>query len=482
MKSNKNLNSNLIEFIFKDYWISAGTTLLCLASCNGPEIPEKKSLPNIILIVSDDQGYNDLGAYGGNDIVTPNIDRLAGEGIRFTNFYVTCSVSTPSRCSMLTGRYPQRNGTTELFRANRVDDHHQYDSIEYSTSWERIGGTDLQEILFPELLQEAGYRNGIFGKWDMGQLKRFLPLQRGFNEFYGFPNTGIDYYTHERYGIPSMFRNNDPTTEDKGTYCTYLFEREALRFIKENKENPFFLYLPFNAPHAASSWEPMDPDELFAPAEYLEKYAEGKNINEKKRRGYKAAVSCMDNAIGNVLNLIDSLELQDNTFVIFFSDNGGGTGSDNSPLSGGKGTMLEGGLRVPCIMRWTGKIEKGKVLDNFISTLEIFPTILSAAGISKPRELILDGFDIIPLLTGKKDLHRDEMYWELRGEYAMRSGNLKWIQSKKENGLFDLSDDLAEKKDLSEINRVDNNRLKEKFLSWKNDMKNAEPRGPYKDF
>jgi arylsulfatase A-like enzyme len=473
---------NFTGYNIRGYWLSAGTLLLCASGCQGPEKAKEKISPNIIFIVSDDQGYNDLGVYGSRDIISPNLDQLAKDGIRFTNFYVTCSISTPSRCSMLTGRYPQRNGTTELFRANRVNDHHQYDSIEYSTSWERIGGTDLKEILFPELLQEAGYVNGIFGKWDMGQLKRYLPLQRGFDRYYGLANTGIDYYTHERYGIPSMYRNNEPTTEDKGTYCTYLFEREALRFINENKDKPFFLYLPFNAPHSASSWEPREPDELFAPPEYLAKYPAGTTVKEKVRRGYMAAITCMDNAIGNVLGLVDSLGLEENTIVIFYSDNGGGSGSDNFPLSGGKATMWEGGLRVPCIIKWPTRIKKGQVLDNFISTLEIFPTLLAATGIEKPASLILDGFNILPLLTGEKNLERKEMYWELRGDLAARIEDLKWIKSKRVNGLFDLSVDIGEMDDLSKKRTGDFSMMHEKFNKWQTEMKNAEPRGPYKDF
>lgn len=473
---------NFIDVAAGRHWISAGTLILCASGCQGPEKKIETSPPNIILIVSDDQGYNDIGVYGSKDIHTPNLDKLAHDGVRLTDFYVACSVSTPSRCAMLTGRYPQRNGTTELFRANRVDDKHQYDSIEYSTSWERIGGTDLKEILFPELLQDAGYVNAVFGKWDIGQLKRFLPLQRGFNSFYGLANTGIDYYTHERYGVPSMFRDNEPTTEDKGTYCTYLFEREALRFVRKNKDNPFLLYLPFNAPHGASSWEPMEPDEILAPPEYLEKYLEGKTVQEKRRRGYMAAVTCMDNAIGNVLGLVDSLGLGENTIVIFFSDNGGGGGSDNTPLTGGKATMWEGGLRVPCIIKWPAKIPKGQVLNNFLTSLEIFPTILAATGIEKPPSLILDGINILPLLTGEKNIEREEMFWELRGDLAARVGDMKWSKSQRANGLFDLSADIAERNDLSEKNPEQLKKVKDRFFMWQNEMQNAEPRGPYKDF
>ena len=473
---------NLSEYNIMNHWISAGTLFLCASACHGPEKAIEKPSPNIILIVSDDQGYNDLGVCGAGDILTPNLDKLARDGVRFTNFYVTCSASTPSRCSMLTGRYPQRNGTYELFRNDRVDDGYHYSSYEYSTSPERILGTDLQETLFPELLRKAGYINGIFGKWDMGQLKRFLPLQRGFDQFYGFVNTGIDYYTHERYYVPSMYRNNEPTTEDKGIYSTYLFEREALRFIRENRGNPFFLYLPFNAPHGSSSLDPEIRGSIQAPPEYLDLYPEATTQRENRRRGYMAAVSCMDNAVGNVLDLVDSLGLEENTIVIFFSDNGGGTGSDNYPLSGGKATMWEGGLRVPCIIRWPDRIKKGQVLNNFVSSLEIFPTLLAATGIEKPASLTLDGFNILPLLEGEKDMERKEMFWEFRGDYAARVGDLKWIKSERVNGLFDLSDDAGEKNDLSEKEKNDLIMMEGRFRQWQAEMNNAESRGPFKDF
>ena len=269
--------------------------------------------------------------------------------------------------------------------------------------------------------------------------------------------------------------------EDKGTYSTILFEREALRFIKETRGSPFFLYLAFNAPHSASSLDPDIRGTVQAPAGYLDMYPEATTPKESRRRGYMAAVTCMDNAIGNVLGLVDSLGLEENTIVIFFSDNGGGTGSDNYPLTGGKATMWEGGLRVPCIIKWPGRIKEGQVLDNFVSSLEIFPTILEAAGIKKPDSLILDGFNILPLLTGETDLERNEMYWEFRDDFAARVGDIKWINSKRGNGLFDLSEDTGEKNDLSG-NEKDNDRIKEKFLQWQREMINSEPRGPFKNY
>lgn len=463
-------------------WISAGTLFLCSSGCQQDGKAEKAPPVNIILIVSDDQGYNDLGVCGAKDIKTPNLDRLAADGARFTDFYVTASASTPSRCSMLTGRYPQRNGTYELFRNDRVNDGYLYNEYEYSVSPEKILGTDLREVLLPELLKKNGYTTGVFGKWDMGQLKRFLPLQRGFDRFYGFVSTGIDYYTHERYSVPIMYRNNEPTTEDKGIYSTFLFEREAKKFVKDNKDKPFFLYLPFNAPHASSSLDPAIRGTVQAPPEYLAAYPEGTDIRENRRRGYMAATTCMDKSIGNVLNLVDSLGLEQNTIVIFFSDNGGGTGSVNTPLRGGKATMWEGGLRVPCIIKWPGRIKKGMVIDNFVSSLELFPTILEVAGVAKPESLILDGFSILPLLREEKDLERTEMYWDFRDEYAARIGNMKWIEARKAKGLYNLSEDIGEKNDLSEKDLNTLEMIRGKFQSWQKIMENAEQRGPFRDY
>ncbi|MDB4743388.1 sulfatase-like hydrolase/transferase, partial [Planctomicrobium sp.] len=186
--------------------------------------------PNIVLIVSDDQGYNDLGVLN-DEVISPNLDRIVNEGIRLTNFYVAWPACTPSRGSFLTGRYPQRNGIYDMIRNEAPDYGYRYTPEEYAVTWERIGGMDLREVLLPQYLKEAGYQCAIYGKWDLGMSRRFLPQQRGFDDFYGLVNTGIDYFTHERYGVPSMFDGNNQTEADKGTYCTYLFEREAKKFL-----------------------------------------------------------------------------------------------------------------------------------------------------------------------------------------------------------------------------------------------------------
>ncbi len=438
--------------------------------------------PNILLIVSDDQGYHDLGCFGGSDGKTPHLDRLAASGVRLTGFYVSWPACTPSRASLLTGRYPQRCGTYDMMRNDMVNYDHRYTLDEYAVSPEMILGTDEREVFLSELLREHGYTNGCFGKWDGGQLKRFLPLQQGFHDFYGFGHTGIDYFTHERYGIPSMRRGNQLTTEDKGTYATDLFGREAVQFLKSHHDRPFFLYVPFNAPHAASSLEPDVRGTVQAPPQYLAMYPEGKTQREQRRRGYLAAVTCMDHAIGQLLDLLDQYGIARNTIVVFLSDNGGGTGSNNTPLRGGKSQMFEGGIRVPCIVRWPERIPAGTTCDEFLTALEVFPTLAAATGVALPAGIVYDGFDMLPVLQGKQPSPRTEMFWERRADHAARLGRWKWVESARGNGLFDLASDLGEQQDLSAEKPDVLVMLKSRFAAWKKDMADAEPRGPFRDY
>ncbi len=457
--------------------------------------------PNILLIVSDDQGYNDLGVLG-NGIITPTLDRLANDGTRLSNFYVAWPACTPSRAGLLTGRYPQRNGIYDMIRNEAPDYGHKYSPDEYEVSFERIGGMDLREAIIPRMLSSAGYKSGIYGKWDLGTLKRFLPTSRGFDDFYGFVNTGIDYYTHERYGVPSMYRNLTKTEEDKGTYCTYLFEREAIRFLEQHATNaPFFLYVPFNAPHGSSALEPEIRTTVQAPDEFKKMYPDVENeysnvsrfryaspakvtTPEAHHRDYRAAVTCMDASIGKMLALLEEKNILDNTIVIFFSDNGGSIGADNSPLRGHKSQTWEGGVRVPCLIRWPGgNVPAGSVNDEFLTSLELFPSCASAAGVELPKNVILDGYDWWPTVRGETKSPRSEMFWKRRNLTGARVGKWKWVDmGGKSGGLFDLDADVGEKNDLSRERPDVLKMVKGRYANWLAEMKAAEPRGPFRDF
>lgn len=481
--------------------------LLAIAFANNAAIAQEaadaaKSVqpPNIVLIVSDDQGYHDLGCFGSDEAITPNLDRIAEQGVRLTNFYVSWPACTPSRGSLLTGRYPQRNGIYDMIRNEAPDYGLKYGADGYAVTFERIGGMDEREVLVSQMLSDAGYACGIFGKWDLGSLKRYLPTSRGFDDFYGFVNTGIDYFTHERYGVPSMFRNLEPTTVDKGVYATELFRREALRFVDTHHKRPFFLYLPFNAPHSASNLDPrirsgaqgtpeykaMYP-ELEKEAGFIERkyqYGDVSQVRNKasRRLEYLASITEMDAAIGDVLDRLDRYALAENTIVIFFSDNGGGGGSDNWPLKGHKAQMWEGGIRVPCIVKYTPEVSAATVSDAFLTSLEVVPTLLRATGAKKPAEVVIDGYDMLPTLAGDQPSPRDEMFWKRRGDQAARVGQWKWVDTPKGGGLFNLATDVGEKNDLSQQRPEKLTGLKKAFANWMAAMDAAEPRGPFRDF
>ncbi|MCX6906855.1 MAG: sulfatase-like hydrolase/transferase [Verrucomicrobia bacterium] len=445
----------------------------------------ERARPNLILIVTDDQGYPDLGCIGSKPVLTPTLDRLAAEGVRGTSFYVTWPACTPSRGSILTGRYPQRNGLYDMVRNDMTNYGHRYTPEEYALSPEMTLGLDPREQTIGDVLRRAGYRTGVVGKWDMGQARRFLPLQRGFDFFYGHGNNGVDYYTHERYGVPSMFRGNERTQADKGTYATDLFKREAVRFIRESKDKPWFLYLAFNAPHGASTFgnDPTDRktrEGVQAPEKYVAMYR-GK-VKDERLAKYYAAVTCMDEAIGEIIAHLKHSGHGDNTFLIFLSDNGGSGNGGNAPLKAGKSAMWEGGLRVPFIAWWPGRVPAGKVTDEFLSSLELLPTLAAAAGAKPTPDVKLDGFDLLPVLRGEKKSPRAEMFWQRRSDKAARVGQWKWVEMAKGGGLFDLSADLAETRDLSAEKPDVLARVKGRFEAWRKEMDAAEPRGPFRDY
>lgn len=439
-------------------------------------IGRRRRKPNIVLLFSDDQGWPDLGCFGSPDIRTPHLDQMADSGVRLTDFYVTSSVCTPSRSGLLTGRYPHRNGLYENIRSNMTDYKHRYNELEYVFSPEMTQGLDVREVTLAQVLKKAGYQTGIFGKWDSGRAPQFLPLQRGFDDFFGFANTGIDFYTHERYGMPSMFRGNQRVKVEG--YATDLFCDEALRFIDENRERPFFLYVPFNAPHGASNLDYRGPQ---APEAYVRQYA---HLDDRRQR-YAAAITCMDDAIGRILARLQQHGLEEDTLVIFTSDNGG---YQNGPLRGRKGNLYEGGIRVPFVARWPGRIPAGQEKNDFCSTLDLLPTFADIAGAKGPKGVTLDGYNMLPVLTGEGTSNRTEQYWELRSHRAMRAGHWKWVlpaeqkwvPPQDETGeLYDLSIDVGEQRNLVAERPDVLKDLQARWRAWFTEMAQTEPRGPF---
>ena len=358
--------------------------LTCLFQWNG--FSQSTQKPNIIVILVDDMGYADVGFNGCKDIPTPNIDRIATNGVKFTNGYVTYSVCGPSRAGLLTGRYQQRFG----FERNP----------QYLPNDPNMG-LPKEEKTLAEVLKQVGYTSGIIGKWHQGANISNHPLNRGFNEFFGHLGGGHRYLPEEltiknSYSVNNetdsyktwIMRNHEPIQTKK--YLTDEFSDEAVRFIEKNQKEPFFLYLAYNAPHGP----------LQATKEYLDRFP---NITNQKRKTYAAMVSAVDDGVGRLLKQLEDLNLDTNTLVYFLSDNGGpeqDNGSDNGPLRAGKSSVYEGGYRVPFAMQWKGTVSP-QVYNNPVSSLDIFATIAALSKAPVNNDKPLDGINMIPYITGE---------------------------------------------------------------------------------
>jgi arylsulfatase A-like enzyme len=412
--------------------------------------------PNVIVIVGDEWGYADMGVQGiSKDVVSPNLDSIATNGVRFTSGYVSCPVCSPTRAGFLTGRYQQRFG-------------HELNPI---PPVERGGefGMPVDQVTMADEMKRGGYVTGLMGKWHLGARDpKWWPTRRGFDEFFGFLG-GAHTYTAVETGVNALRRGEEIVKEEK-EYLTDAISREAVSFIERHQEKPFFLYVAYNAVHT-----PMQ-----APEKYLKRF-EGEK--DEKRRYMLAMLSAADDGVGRILGALREKGLEEKTLVVYFSDNGGPThanASRNTPLRGYKGQVFEGGIRVPFMAQWKGRIPAGRVIDEPVIQLDVMPTALAAAGIERKEGAVkLDGVNLLPWLEGKGEGRPHEtLYWRFSPAWAVRDGDWKLVKTKEGVQLFDLGKDVGETRDLSKERPEVRERLQGKFDQWNGEL--MEPLWPGK--
>jgi len=403
--------------------------------------------PNILVIFTDDQGSKDVGCYG-SEFPTPNMDRLASEGIKFTNFYAASAICTPSRFGFLTGRNPSRSQDRLLSALMFEDKSHAKLGIQPS------------ETTLPQVLKSAGYQTALLGKWHLGHGdETFSPSHHGFDYSYGHTAGCVDYFTMDYGNTPDWYRNDVPI--DETGYATDLITEETISYLgKRDKKKPFFLFLAYNAPHFGKGWDDGNDKSINLLQPHPRDLERVTKVADPSRRKYAAMVASLDDGIGKVLDYLDKAGIAENTVVIFMSDHGGDPnyGGSNGALRAGKATLFEGGIKVPCIVRWPGKVKPNVESNAMTWALDWFPTLASIGG-ADTKDLILDGKNINSVLTGNIPPAEREMYWELgshaeleRGHWvAYRTGNWKYVNAPNEGEwLFNLQADPFEKQNLKE--------------------------------
>ena len=420
--------------------------------------------PNILVIVADDMGYADIGVHGAKDIPTPNIDAIAAGGIRFTDAYVTGPYCSPTRAGLLTGKYPQRFG--HEFNIGMAESH-------------REAGLPLDEVTLADRLRGAGYRTALIGKWHLGSAARFRPRQRGFDEFYGFLAGAHSFVAAQNEANPIF--DNDSLAAGV-TYLTDDFADRAVDFITRHRSRPFFLYLAFNAVHVP----------LQAPEKYLSRFPDLSG----PRRTYAAMLSAMDDGIGRAIAALRANGLEENTLIVFFSDNGGPSqvggvnGSRNTPLRGSKRQTWEGGIRVPFLIKWGSRLPAARVETRPIIQLDVFPTVLAAAGVDVRPEWRLDGVNLLPYLSGRAaGPPHQTLFWRLGATMAVRQGDWKLVKMTPDGfqadpatldlggaELFNLTQDIGEATNLAAAQPERVRALSDAWLRWSKEL--ARPRWP----
>jgi len=416
----------------------------CFFSGYSQKPKESKRPPNFIIIFTDDQGYADLGCFGGTHVKTPRIDKMAAEGAKLTSFYVAAPLCTPSRAALMTGSYPKRVGlaTGTDFPVLLAAD---------------PKGLNPEEITIAEVLKNAGYKTGMFGKWHLGDQPEFLPTRQGFDEFFGIPYSHDIHPFHaqqKKFNFPSLPLLDGERVIEMDPDADYLNKRiteRAIDFIETNKDQPFFVYIPHTSPHrpllASPEFMKNAPEEVKAILKN-----EGNGVDYKTRdKIYPQTIAEIDWSVGQILDALKANGLDENTFVIFTSDNGPMIGSA-SPLKGKKGSTFEGGMRMPTVVRWPGEIPAGSVNNELLTTMDLLPTFAKLAGAEVSTDRIIDGKDIFSVLQGKsKSPHEVFYYYKKETIEAVRSGKWKLrIAGKSSPELYNLENDISESTNVLE--------------------------------
>jgi len=425
---------------------------LCLLACLA--IRSEAAQPNFVIIFTDDQGYADLSCFGGKHVSTPRIDQMADEGAKLTSFYVAAPVCTPSRAALMTGCYPKRieMATGDNFPVLLAGD---------------AKGLNPSELTIAEVLKSAGYKTGMFGKWHLGDQPDFLPTRQGFDEYFGLPYSHDIHPYHmqqKRYQFPPLPLLDGETVvemDPDADYLTRRFTKRAVEFIEKHKDEPFFLYIPHPIPHRPlHASPPFMQDVPKALKARLANESKSNTIDYRTRdKLLRQAIGEIDWSVGQILDALKEQGLDDNTIVIFTSDNGPSLPGKATPLSGKKGSTLEGGMREPTVIRWPGKIPAGSVNNKLLTTMDLMPTFTKLAGAHLPDDRVIDGKDIWPALSGDAESpHEAFFYFKGNTLEAVRSGDWKLHLAKSGSktkasrgdrpALFNLETDIGEKKNL----------------------------------
>jgi arylsulfatase A-like enzyme len=422
------------------------------SSAQAPATPR----PNVVLIITDDVGYADIGSYGAKDIKTPNIDSLARDGVKLTDFYANGPLCSPTRAGLVTGRYQQRYAIEAALGG-------------VSTAAEQ--GLPATGRSLPHLLKDAGYATALLGKWHLGYKPEFSPNAHGYDYFFGFKSGYIDYYQHtDGNGRPDLFENEKPAEE--AGYMTDLITARTTRFIEQNAGRPFFVEVAYNAGH----W-PYQPPDRPSVAVGNGRHVMPQDEGTSTRADYVAMMERADQGVGQILRTLDRLKLARNTIVIFTNDNGGEWLSRNAPLFNRKWTLWEGGIRVPAIVRWPGRIPAGKVSPQVGITMDLSASIVAAAGASVPQEARLEGINLFPILEGRSPVVERTLFWRTNAgnhnQKAVRRGDLKLMVDGNHFLVFDVRKDPGERSDLANERQDVARRLQSVLAAWEADV-NAE--------